>query len=86
MNEIDRTSFSSADTRMADRKYIFRGVQSAARGWVRHDFDVVKMEPIPLRASAQEVSGKKKKQLLEEKSSRRGDPFESYVRSGLPLG
>lgn len=86
MNEIDRTSFSSADTRMADRKYIFRGLQSAARGWVRHDFDVVKMEPIPLRASAQEVSGKKKKQLLEEKSSRRGDPFESYVRSGLPLG
>lgn len=52
MNEIDRTSFSSADTRMADRKYIFRGLQSAARGWVRHDFDAVKMEPIPLRVSA----------------------------------
>lgn len=85
MNEIDRTSFSSIDIQMADRKYIFRGVQSAARGWVRHDFDAVKMEPIPLRASAQEVSGKKK-QLLEEKSSRRRDPFESCVRSGLPLG
>ena len=61
----------------------------------RQDFDPVKIvDPIPLRASAHEIwvkerkkeKKKKRKEAREEKSSRRRDPFESCVRSGLPSG